>query len=54
MKAVAVAYAVAAAAIFALNWTSGPVTTGLAAARAVAWPLWLTTGIPQGVRFAYD
>jgi hypothetical protein len=45
-----VIYAIGFVAIFALNLAIGPVTTGLAAARAALWPLWVTTGIPTGQR----
>jgi hypothetical protein len=46
----AVIYLVGVVAILSLNLAIGPVTTGLAAARAALWPLWVTTGIPNGQR----
>lgn len=33
-----------------LNLGIGPVLPELAVARAVAWPIWITTGRPRGER----
>jgi len=43
-------YAIGFVVILSLNLAIGPVTTGLAAARAALWPLWVSTGIPNGQR----
>ncbi len=51
LKVVAAVYFIGFGAILVLNLTSGPVTPALSFVRAVAWPLWVTTGIPQGTRF---
>ncbi len=40
--------------VFAINVASGPVTLGLSAARAAAWPIWIATGWPQGARLVMD
>jgi threonine/homoserine efflux transporter RhtA len=37
--------------ILVMEMTVGPVTPGLALLRAVVWPLYVTTGRPQGVRY---
>lgn len=53
LKICAAIYAAVALMVFVMNLTSGPVTLGLSAARAVAWPLALAAGkpVPAGVRF---
>ena len=47
LKLAFVLYIAGAIGIFALH-TVSPVTLGLAAARSVLWPVWITTGHPQG------
>lgn len=36
---------------FWVNLMSGPVTPALALMRAVFWPIWITTGWPNGTRY---
>lgn len=40
--------------ILALNASIGPVTPGLALARAALWPVWIATGHPSGTVTVYD
>lgn len=40
--------------VFCIEAAVGPVTPALAAARAILWPLYVTTGIPQGQRARMD
>lgn len=47
LKLIFALYITGTLSIFALH-TVSPVTLGLAAARSVLWPLWVTTGHPQG------
>lgn len=35
---------------FWVNLMSGPVTPGLSLLRAAVWPIWITTGWPEGER----
>lgn len=44
------AYVLGFVGIFLLNASIGPVTLGLALARAAVWPIWVATGWPQGQR----
>lgn len=43
-------YLLGFAAVLCVNVFAGPVTLGLALLRAVVWPLWVATGIPEGQR----
>lgn len=40
--------------VFVVEVTAGPVTPALATLRAVVWPLYVTTGIPEGERARMD
>lgn len=40
--------------VFSIELAAGPVTPALATLRALAWPLYVTTGIPQGQRARPD
>ena len=54
MIAMAAMYLIAMLAIWALELTVGPVSLTLATARALVWPVYVTTGHPQGVRARPD
>jgi hypothetical protein len=47
-------YAVLGVIVFSLEYTAGPVTTGLALLRALTWPRYIATGKPYGVRSQMD
>lgn len=49
-RAAVATYLMMFALILALNASIGPVTPGLALARAVLWPLYIATGQPRGSR----
>jgi hypothetical protein len=38
--------------MFIFQMAIGPVTPGLCAVRAAVWPLYVTTGIPRGLRLS--
>ena len=48
----ALVYSAGFALIFVIEAASGPVTPALALARAAAWPVYVTTGKPEGTRAA--
>lgn len=43
-----IAYCLGALMVLAYNLTVGPITLGLAALRALVWPIWILTGRPRG------
>jgi hypothetical protein len=47
-------YLIPFALVLTVELTAGPVTPALATLRAVVWPLYVTTGIPQGERAIPD
>lgn len=47
-------YLVGFAFVLVIEMAAGPVTPGLALLRAVVWPLYVTAGIPKGVRARMD
>lgn len=53
LKLVLTLYVVGAVGIFALH-TQMPVTFGLAVLRSALWPVWVTTGRPQGEPLRMD
>ncbi len=53
-RVIATVYSIGFALVLWVELASGPVTPALAFSRAVAWPIYITTGIPKGYRDSGD